>query len=134
MTDIQKVALGYVSALCSVLIGYWLTTARANWKARRDHKTQLRLLHASLPTCRHEFPTKHLDEWWLRAFDDCGWWRKLRIRQHISAFHRVQFPRPDWDANNEDEWTDERTARLNQQRDEANRQAARALERILNAL
>lgn len=134
MTDIQKVALGYLSALGSVLIGYWLTTARANWKARRDHKTKLRLLHASLPTSRHEFPTKQLDDWWLRAIDDCNWWRRFRITRIIADFHRVQFPRPDWDMNGEDEYTEERTAGLNQRRTEANRRAARALERILDVL
>jgi hypothetical protein len=138
MSEFQKIlitaALAYTGSLVSVVVGYWLNISSTSRRARREHKTQLRFFRAALPTCRNDFPTQQLDEWWLRAVDDCGWLSRRRIARAIAEFHHIKFPRADWDINLEEEWTDERRAGLERRFREARREAEAILDRVLAAL
>ncbi len=120
--------------LLSVFVGYGLSAASANRKARRSHKTELRRLRASLPVTNIIDITKPLDEWWLRSIDDCGWLRARRIARHISDIQRLEFPVPDWDINVESDYTTERTTRYQQKLDEANKRVQLIFDRIMNTL
>jgi hypothetical protein len=138
MSDFAKIiiaaTLGYVGSVISVLIGYLLTTAYENRKARREHKTRIRLLRASFPVTSSASPCSVLDDWWLHAIDDCSWLRRRKIKQCIREFRHVKFPVPDWDINDESEYTAERTNRYRQQLDQANLQAAATIDAIINTI
>lgn len=138
MSEFQKIiitaGLSYASAVCTVLIGYYLNTASANRKARRTHKTQLRLFRTSFRVTNQADHIKQLSKWWVHAIDDCGWLCRRRVEDLISQFKQLKFPVRDWDTNVESEYTPDKTARYQQKLDDVNSQATAILDRIIKRL
>jgi hypothetical protein len=138
MSDFEKLALtaglAYSGSLLSVFVGSWVTNSRENRKARRNHRTTLRLTRAGFPVEHFDGVLAAIDDWWLRTVDDCGWLRKRRIQQCISKLHALQFPHADWDLNVEAECTPEKIGRYSGALEQANGEAIAIVDRLIRAL